>query len=202
MPAKTTAIVILLAVAASAWLSYRLAVPAPKPTTATVLPAPADLNEFSLRNQHGQAIGRDVFSGHWNLLFFGFTHCPDICPTTMQVLATAKRQLADRDFEPLPRLVLVSVDPERDTPDVIGRYIDHFGENNLGVTGDIEELRKLTNGLGIFFQKSGSDDDNYSIDHTAAVLVINPRGQFHALFSAPHNVENYVNDLPLILARY
>lgn len=202
MPAKTTGAIVLLVVATSAWLSYRMSLPAPEPTTATVLPAPADLNDFSLQNQYGQRIGRNVFEGHWNLLFFGFTRCPDVCPTTMQVLAAAKHRLAGQGFEPLPRLVLVSVDPERDTPDLLGRYIDNFGDNNLGITGDLEELRRLTGGLGIFFQKSAGIDGDYSVDHSAVVLVVNPRAQFHALFSAPHKIENYVNDLPLILADF
>jgi len=196
-------LVLLLAAAAGAWLSFGLSTPAPLPIAATVLPAPGLLPEFSLQDQHGQSIGRDDFKGHWSLVFFGFTHCPDICPTTLQVLATAKQQLAEQGMQSLPQIVLVSVDPERDTPDVIGQYVDYFGDGNLGLTGDLEELRKLTGGLGIYFEKSPLDtdatDDNYSVDHSAVVLVINPRAQFHALFSAPHTVENLMNDLPLIL---
>jgi protein SCO1/2 len=196
-------IILLLAAAAGAWLSFGLSKPAPRPVAATILPAPGVLPEFSLQDQHGQSIGRDDFKGHWSLVFFGFTHCPDICPTTLQVLATAKQQLSEQGMQSLPQIVLVSVDPERDTPEVIGQYVDYFGDGNLGITGDVEELRKLTGGLGVYFEKSPPDtaatDDNYSIDHSAVVLVINPRAQFHALFSAPHTVENLVNDLPLIL---
>jgi protein SCO1/2 len=196
-------LILLLAAAAGAWLSFGLSKPAPRPVAATILPAPGELPEFSLQDQHGQSIGRDAFKGHWSLVFFGFTHCPDICPTTLQVLATAKQQLSEQGMQSLPQIVLVSVDPERDTPEVIGQYVDYFGDGNLGITGDVEELRKLTGGLGIYFEKSSPDtaatDDNYSVDHSAVVIVINPRAQFHALFSAPHTVENLVNDLPLIL---
>jgi protein SCO1/2 len=194
------ATVAVVAIATGAWLSYQLLSPPALPRFATVLPAPAELPEFSLLDQSGRAIGRDVFAGHWNLVFFGFTHCPDICPLTLQVLASAKQQLAESGHEPLPRIVLVSVDPERDTPDVISRYVGYFGDDNLGITGKLDEVKKLTDGLGIFFEKSAPDGDNYSVDHSAVVLVINPQRQFHALFSAPHEIESFVHDLPIIMA--
>jgi protein SCO1/2 len=158
------------------------------------------LPEFSLLNQHGEAIGRDVFEGQWDLLFFGFTQCPDICPLTLQVLANAQQQLADAGQEPLPRIVFVSVDPKRDTPDVIGEYVAHFSNNSLGITGSLDEIRKLTNGLGIFFEKEGSDEENYSVAHSAVVLVVDPNGRFHSLFGTPHEAENFVHDLPIIMS--
>ncbi len=194
------ATVAVVAIATGAWLSYQLLSPPALPRFATVLPVHAELPEFSLLDQSGQAIGRDVFNGHWNLVFFGFTHCPDICPLTLQVLASARQQLAESDYEPLPRIVLVSVDPERDTPDVMSQYVGYFGDDNLGITGELDEVRKLTDSLGIFFEKSAFDGDSYSVDHSAVVLVINPRGQFYALFSAPHEIENFVHDLPIIMA--
>lgn len=199
-------LILLAAAVAGAWLSFGLSKPPLQPVVATVLPAPGELPEFSLQDQHGQTFGRDEFEGQWSLVFFGFTNCPDVCPTTLQVLSAAKQQLATQNHEPLPRIVLVSVDPERDTPDAMGQYVDYFGDGNVGVTGSMDELRKLTAGLGIYFEKSPLDtnatNDNYSVDHSAVVLVINPRAQFHALFSAPHTVKNFVNDLPLIMDRH
>ncbi len=82
----------------------------------------------------------DTFRGHWNLVFFGFTHCPDICPTTLQTLAAARSRLASEGHQPLPRIVLVSVDPERDTPAQMKTYVDYFGDDNLGITGDLSEF--------------------------------------------------------------
>ena len=192
--------VAIIAIAAGTWTSYRFVTPPPSPRTATVLPAPIELPDFSLLDQSGQTIGKDVFAGQWDLVFFGFTHCPDICPLTLQVLATARRELAAAGQAPLPRIVLVSVDPERDTPEQMRQYIDYFGDGNLGITGSLEEIRKLTNGLGIFFAKVSADDDEYTVDHSAVVLLINPGGEFHALFGSPHDAANYVHDLPLILA--
>ena len=193
------AIVLGSALAAGIFVATRLQTPASL-TTAFLLPTPTSLPDFSLLDQEANTVTRDTFRNHWNLVFFGFTHCPDICPTTLQVLALAKSELAAAGQQPLPRIVLVSVDPERDSPDVIGRYVDHFGVGNLGVTGQLEELRKLTSGLGIYFEKQAGDENNYAVDHSAAVLVINPRGEFHALFSGPHEVQNFVHDVPLLMA--
>jgi len=195
------AIVAVVAIGTGAWLSFQVMSPPSLPQTATVLPVPGPLPEFSLLDHDGNAIGRDVFAGHWNLVFFGFTHCPDICPLTLQVLADARKKLAEAGTEPLPRIVLVSVDPERDTPELLGQYVRYFGDDNLGITGELSEIRKLTDGLGIFFERSAINGDNYSVDHSAVVLVINPRGQFHALFSAPHKADNFVRDMPLIMRR-
>lgn len=186
------------ALVAGAFVALRVEKPA-VPEVALVLPEPAPVPAFSLLDQHGRTIDEQVFAGQWDLVFFGFTHCPDICPTTLQVLAAARRELAESGFEPLPRIVLVSVDPERDTPEVLGRYVDYFGEGNLGITGSLDEIGKLTSGLGIYFQKQAVDGDSYGVDHSAAVLLIDPAGGFRAVFGTPHVSSNYVHDLPLII---
>ncbi len=169
-----------------------------EPRVAFVIPMPDELPQFSLLDQSGNPVGADTFRGRWDLVFFGFTNCPDICPTTLQVLASAKRQLVEAGSKTPLRIVLVSVDPERDTPELLGNYVDHFGKDNLGVTGELSELTKLTAALGIYFEKTPAEGGNYGVDHTAAVLVINPHGQFSALFSAPHVVSSFVHDLPII----
>ena len=193
------AIAMVAAVLAGAYLANRLQPPATV-AFATVLPDPNPVPAFSLLDQHGNAVDERVFKGQWDLVFFGFTHCPDICPMTLQVLAAAKQQLADAGQTPLPRIVLVSVDPERDTPDLLGQYVDYFGTGNLGLTGSLDNIQQLTDGLGIFFAKQPADGDNYNVDHSAAVLVIDPNGGFHAVFGGPHVIENYVHDLPIIVA--
>ena len=169
------------------------------PQTAMLFAESIELPEFALLDHNGNAVGRDVFRDHWNLVFFGFTHCPDICPMTLTVLADAKRQMAERGL-PLPRIVLVSVDPERDTPELMDQYIGYFGDDNLGLTGDLGEIRKLTTALGIFFSKTSAEGDNYSVDHSAVVVLINPDGRQHGIFSSPHVAGNFVNDLPIIMA--
>ena len=170
--------------------------------TAFILPSPTALPEFSLLNQSAERVDGASFRGQWDLVFFGFTHCPDICPTTLHVLANARRQLAESGVENPPRIVLVSVDPERDTPEVLEQYVDYFGEGILGVTGELDEIQKLTAALGIYFAKSPAENGNYGVDHSAAVLIFNPDGEFAGLFSAPHTTADYVNDLPIIMDSY
>ncbi len=167
--------------------------------TAFLIPLPGELPEFSLLDQSGNAVDATTFRGQWDLVFFGFTHCPDICPTTLQLLSGVRQELADSGITELPRIVLVSVDPERDSPELLGQYVDYFGDDNLGVTGELAEVSKLTRALGIFFEKSPTEGDNYGVDHSAAVIVINPDAEFSALFSAPHVSANYLHDLPIIM---
>ena len=194
------AIVAVVAIGTGAWLSALLTAPPAAPRVATVLPVSSELPEFSLLDQDGEPFGREAFEGHWSLVFFGFTHCPDICPLTLQILADAQRQLATAGTAVLPRIVLVSVDPERDTPEIMRKYVGYFGDAHIGVTGDLDELRKLTGSLGIFFAKSGVDGDSYTVDHSSVVLLLNPEGRLHALFSGPHEAASFVNDLPIIMA--
>ncbi len=193
------AIVLGVVLTTGIWALVNLKQSAAVPTTATVLPIPAAIHSFSLLDHRDRAVDESVFRGQWDLVFFGFTNCPDICPLTLQVLSTAKRRLADSGLSPLPRIVLVSVDPERDTPARMAQYIAAFGDDNLGITGNLEELKKLTSGLGIFFEKREGDGEHHTVNHSAAVIVIDPDGRFHALFSSPHAVENFVHDLPLLM---
>ena len=193
------ALVLGIAIAAGLALALRNTGGPAAPLTATILPAGNALPEFALLNQDGAPVDRTVFTGQWDVVFFGFTNCPDICPATMTVLGQAQRELEAQGQDPLPRVVLVSVDPERDKPEAMARYIGYFGEGNLGLTGELEEIRKLTDALGVYFQKAATEDANYGVDHSTVVLVIDPQSRLKALFSAPHLVENLVHDLPLIM---
>jgi protein SCO1/2 len=169
-----------------------------QPEFATVWPSPMPLAEFSLVDQNGDTFTRNELKDQWSLVFFGFTHCPDICPATLQQLAIANRNLQESGMA-VPEIVLVSVDPERDTPDALATYVSIFPGEIRGVTGDIGEITKLTSSAGIFFEKSESANDDYSVDHSAAVLVINEDASIHASFGAPHSIDSLVNDLPILM---
>lgn len=189
-----------LAVAAGIWSAVNFGPAKPDAVrTATVLPVKADVPGFVLETHDGRQVDETVFEGQWDLVFFGFTHCPDVCPLTLKVLQNAKTELEQRGVTSLPRIVLVSVDPERDTPERLAAYIRSFGDDNLALTGDVAELRKLADGIGIFFEKRDADGGHYLVDHSSVVLVIDPEGRFHALFSSPHRTENFVHDLPILL---
>lgn len=201
MNSKNLLIALLIGAGIAAGLFVATKMKAPtQPQFATMLTQANALPDFSLLDQKGNPVNADTFRGQWDLVFFGFAHCPDICPITLQTLSNAKRALIDSGARVIPRIVLVSVDPERDTPDILGKYVAYFGDDNLAVTGDLEQLRRLTSALGIYFEKIASDNENYAVDHSAAVLVIDPNGQFSALFGAPHAIENYLHDFPIIVA--
>lgn len=200
---KFASALIAIALIGGAWFLMRAFTgPIAQPEHATVLPSPMVLPDFTLNDQDGDTFTRESLRGNWSLLFFGFTHCPDICPTTMQLLAATRNKMAAEGLadSALPKIVLISVDPDRDSAEILNSYVSYFGKDITGLSGDMAELQKLTKKLGIFFEKSPTDDGGYSVDHSAAVLVINPDSDFHALFSPPYSIDNLAHDLPLILA--
>lgn len=170
------------------------------PERATVLPGSIPLQEFTLLDQHGAAFTRDSFIGSWSLVFFGFTNCPDICPITLQQLAHARRRMAEEIADAsLPSIVFVSVDPQRDSMEAVGAYAAAFGDGVIGVTGDLTEIDKLTSTLGIYHSRPATDDGGYAVEHSAAVVVINEAGNYHAVFSAPHDVAAFADDMTLMM---
>ena len=111
--------------------------PRDQPLHAMVLPQSRALPQFSLLDQNGTEFNTESLRDQWSVLFFGFTHCPDICPATLQQLAIARKRVLDGGRSTFPNIVLISVDPERDTPAVMAEYIGHFGDRMTGVTGSL-----------------------------------------------------------------
>ena len=168
------------------------------PEYSTVLTKPIKLDEFMLTADDDSVFSNQSLKDKWSLLFFGYTHCPDVCPLTLHQLAQANKELADK-LDSTPDIIMVSVDPDRDTSEILQKYVRSFGENVSGVTGKNEELDKLTSQLGIFYNANKHEGENYSVNHSAAVILINKNAEFHAVFSAPHSIEHFVSDMPLIL---
>jgi len=176
-----------LAGAATSWFALRATRAPPVLEQATLFDAPRPLPDFRLADQALRPFGRDQLRGHWTLMFFGFTNCPDVCPTTLATLSAVRRQLADLPAAEQPAVVLVSVDPARDTPEALGRYVQHFDPQFLGVTGPPPSLEVLTRDLGVAFSIGPpAAGGNYSVDHTAAIFLIDPDAAFAAVFGSPH----------------
>lgn len=189
-----------LAVAAGAWFAAGVLEAPEEARFATLLPEGRPLPAFSLTDHDQRPFGIERLRGRTSLLFFGFTNCPDVCPATLSQLAAARRQLAAAaPGTALPEIVLVSVDPERDTPEALGSYVEYFGDGITGVTGTPEELRVLTEPLGVYFEKSPLND-GYTMNHSTVVLVVGPDAALRAIFSAPHEVAAFVHDLPILMA--
>lgn len=159
------------------------------------------LPEFALVDHAGQPFGPERLRGQWTFLFFGFVNCPDVCPTTLATLAAARKSLADLPGDLRPAVALVSVDPDRDTPDVLAPYVTHFDRSFTGLTGNRESVGALTGGLGVAVMVGPADaDGNYSVDHTAAIFLVDPDGRVAALFSGPHEAGTIARDYRRIVA--
>ena len=166
---------------------------------ATVLPEPVPLPTFSLQDHNGKVFNASSVRGRWSLMFFGFTNCPDICPLTLQKLVSARRQMDDGETR--PDIVFVSVDPNRDGVEAVRDYTRAFGDDIIGVTGDLVEINRLTSGLGIFHARSTDADGGYSVEHSASVVLVNGDSALHAVFSAPHEADHIAHDMRELMAR-
>lgn len=131
--------------------------------------------EFSLINHKGEPVNETVFQGYPSALFFGFTHCPEVCPTTLNDLALAKQDLRGDDAL---KVYFITLDPLRDTADVLAEYIPYFGPDFTGITGSEADIQALSKSWGIYAQKSDLSDGGYNIDHTATVFLLDSKGQF------------------------
>lgn len=165
---------VLLVLAAFGAALYMLTAPPAAPEKATVLNEGAALPAFDLVAGDGSEFTRDSFKGRWSWLFFGFTHCPDICPATLYQLSVARGNIGGDES---PGIVFVSVDPERDTIEAVSDYTSAFGDDVVGVTGSLEEIEKLTRPLGIYHARVPDSADTYLVEHSAAVLLINPNAE-------------------------
>ncbi len=189
------AVVIVLAAAAGAWLASATLERARKPAVAlqsgTALPEPQPLPRFNLVAHSGVPIDETQLRGQWSLMFFGFTHCPEVCPTTLALLGDVRER-----FGPAaPRVVLVSVDPERDTPQTMAKYLAAFDPEFLGITGSPEAVNSFTSAVGVAHSKVPMSGDAYMVDHTAAVFAIDPQGRRAAIFSPPLDAGRIAQDL-------
>jgi protein SCO1/2 len=163
-----------------------------------VLPEAKTIADFELVDESGQAFSLDGFKDQWSLLFFGFTACPDICPNTLyQLQQVRKNLLAEMDEANLPVFYLVSVDPDRDTPEKLAEYLSFFDPAFKGLTGDDRQLRALTMQLGIAYHVAEHtvDEKEYAVDHSASMVLIGPQATWYGVFPAPQDLGSISHDL-------
>jgi protein SCO1/2 len=197
------AVVAIVAVAAgmlsARWLLQRQST-GPTVATATLLSPPRPLPPLALTDQDNRPFGLDRLRGGWSLLFFGFTRCPDACSVTMSALAQTTKLLADLPEGLRPRVVMISVDPERDTPELLGAYVKAFDPSFVGATAPKATIDELAQRMGVLVAPRPLDGDNYTVDHTTSVFLVGPDGAFRALFSAPHAPKLIAEDYRRIIA--
>lgn len=197
----------IAAAAAGLWVGSQIfspkAIPVPDDIRATLLPGPRDLPAFELVNHQGESFTPDDLIGHWNFLFFGYTHCPDVCPTTLSVLNSVATRLESNPESSLDaRFLFVSVDPERDTPERLAQFVPYYNKEFSGLTGPPEAIEGLTRFLGIMHMRVNEGNGvGYLVDHTASVLLVDPQGRFYGLFSPPLSASQIEADF-IKIARY
>ena len=157
----------------------------------TALPQPRPLGELSLQDAEGRAFDRSRLTGRWSLVLTGFTRCPDFCPATLALLQQLRRRIPEQRVQ----FVFVSVDPARDTPAVLRRYIANFGDGIVAATGAPAELARFTRELGLGQVIVPGADGDYTVDHSTALVLIDPAARVAGYFRAPHDLDSIATDL-------
>ncbi|MEN8175100.1 MAG: SCO family protein [Pseudomonadota bacterium] len=193
----------LLAAIGGYWVGNRFKQPDPEPLSATVFPVPRPLPEFELVGEDETTFTRSDLRDAWHFVFFGYTYCPDICPTTLtRYTQVINRLAADPGLQQQTRVLFVSVDPARDTPERLGEYVRFFHPEFRGVTGDKQEIDRLAKAFSVFYETHEPDaEGNYLVDHSAVVAVVNPRAELAAFFSGVLDPEVIAADFQRIVAR-
>ena len=156
---------------------------------------PRALPPFSLDLADGRKATAATLSGHWTLVFLGFTHCPDVCPTTLAELAKAQAQWHALPEATRPRLLFLTVDPERDTPAVAGAYTRFFSPDTLAASTSPAELARAAAALGLVYMKVPTTGGDYTMDHSATLVLLDPQGRQAGLVRPPLHWQAIANDL-------
>ncbi|MDC0598890.1 SCO family protein [Gammaproteobacteria bacterium] len=152
-----------------------------------VYDVPRRFREFSLIDHNENAFTSDFFQDNWTLVFFGYTYCPDVCPITLATISQFSGLLEDTDYADDTQVAMISVDPQRDTPEILANYMNYFNEDYVGATGEYIDIFNLASQLNIAFAYQPAENDNYLVSHSGEIILINPNGHFHGFFKVPHD---------------
>lgn len=168
-----------------------------------VFPKQKSFSGFELTDKNNKILDINTFSGHWTLLFFGFTNCPDVCPTTLSELQKTFKLLEDKNLKQLPEVLFVSVDGQRDTPQILSEYIKFFNPKFNAATADDANILSITSQIGAAYHIGEHEEGNlnYNVDHTAAVFLISPEKKLYGLFRSPHDFLKISADLTQLISR-
>jgi protein SCO1/2 len=165
-----------------------------------LLPQSREVPNLKMTDQDGQPVSLDALKDKWTLLFFGYTFCPDICPTTLAQLRQVKSELPKEVADQL-RIVLVSVDPNRDTPQQLKTYLGYFDKQFVGLSAPVETIQKLANAVSIPFIPADTSKPNYTVDHSGNLALLGPDGTQRGFIRAPLNNQKLIAQLPVLVQR-
>ena len=174
-----------------------------KPTLVSgkILARPMEIDRFELIDQKNEVFNNKSLEGGWTVLFFGYTNCPDVCPTTIYKLAEIKNELKEDLSSTSFNSVLVTLDPDRDSTDRLEEYIGYFDESMLGVTGTYENIQSFTSSLSVFYQRINKEE-GYDFNHTASIFVFNKDGSLFATMSPANTIGELTQDFYTILNNF
>ena len=156
-----------------------------------IYPSARSLNLNNIELTTGAALDRTFFEDKWTIVFLGYTYCPDICPTTLNDLGKFEKQISDKDYASMLQVLFVTADPKRDSLQRLNEYTGYFSKKFISATGHAEDLKNFSQSMNLMFiENNSSNDEHYLVDHSSAMALINPNGQFQATFTAPHKIEN------------
>jgi protein SCO1/2 len=198
------AVLVALVSAAAGFSLWNLRHEGPATMTAAlrILPEPRVLADFGLVDQDGEPFSLQRLNGKWSLLFFGFTHCPDVCPSALYDLHQVNQAVTGSGGDKAAyQVIFVSVDPERDSPQRLKEYVTYFDPDFLAVSGSPAQLAALSKQIGVAYRiephEPGSNE--YAVDQSASIMLTDPRGRLHGVFPAPHDADKMVHDLLALL---
>jgi protein SCO1/2 len=165
-----------------------------------LLPTSRSLPDVKMTNQDGKPVAINELKGKWTMLFFGYTFCPDICPTTLAQLRQIKSELP-KDVVGKLQIVLVSVDPNRDTPQQLKQYLGYFDPEFQGLTAPVDDIQKLANAVSIPFIPADTSKPNYTVDHSGNLALLGPDGTQRGFIRSPLNNQKMLAQLPGLLVR-
>ncbi|RRV09207.1 SCO family protein [Pseudomonas sp. v388] len=166
-----------------------------------LLPQSRTLPDLQMLDQNGAPVAVDQLKDKWTLLFFGYTFCPDICPTTLAQIRQIRSELSTEDADRL-RVVLVSVDPNRDTPQRLNEYLGYFDKQYIGLSAPVADIQTLANAVSVPFIPADTSKPNYTVDHSGNLALLGPDGRQRGFIRAPLNGQKLVERLPMLLQRH
>lgn len=164
----------------------------------SIISPPITLPDTNLIDQEGSPFHLKSLKGHWSLLFFGYTHCPDICPTTLTNMNQVAKTAGNEDI----KYIFVTLDPQRDTPEKLKEYVHYFNTDFIALTGDKKNIDQLAEAVGVIYEFSNNDSNSYEVNHYSAILVVDPQGRLRAHILPPHPASKMVNVITKIRDYY
>ena len=181
------------ALALGIFVSSNQSIDAPPTISGTFLPEARPMPETPLQFANIGSKSIQHLKGKWSLVFFGYTHCPDVCPMTLTTIKQALKTMPDPN---IVNVLFISVDPHRDTPEILEKYMGYFDSRYFAATASLATLEQISKHFyTVFHTPSAPTEEHYNVDHSSAILVLNPNAEFQAVLSAPHTIESLQADI-------